>query len=146
MSLKRLQTGVQDRLQGLMDRASGSQGFMLRVIYPRYQKAQLKRWMTEGPGWPPLTARYAAQKRVRFAAYPGSGRKMLIATDRLRQSVVGPHRDFRMHTTRTSMVISTAVPYAGWVDERRDFTTFDRATVQQWRDDLMEYVLGRSVR
>lgn len=144
-SIKTVKRGITERLNQMTERAGATQGFFLKVVYPRYQKSMLKKWAEEGPGWARLDAAYAARKAKKYAGYPGAGRKMLIVTDRLRQSVIGPvHSEFKMAVTRSSLVIRTDVPYSSYVNEKRNFATIDASDLAQWKSDLMDYVTGRS--
>lgn len=129
--------GISKSIESMLTREKKMQGWLNTVAYKTYQNAQRKRWMSEndseGLRWKPINALYRQQKLKRFASFPGGGRKTMIATDRLRQSVVGPSPDHRKLTTTKSITILTSVPYANEVDKERTFTTFS----DKFKEDLI---------
>jgi len=142
--------GVSLALTALIDRGRSMQSFLNRNIYRIYQNAQRTRWMTEneseGGRWKGLNAKYERYKRKRFASYEGAGTKMLIATNRLYKSVIGPGNGQRKIVTNSSMVISTNVGYAKYVDDARSFSTWGpefRAKIKQSIGDFIMYNIQR---
>lgn len=127
--IKALNNTITEALEAMVSRASFTSGFLTRVVYPDYQNAQRTRWINENSGedfaggaWPALNVKYAEQKKKRFADYEGSGSKMLIATNRLQKSVIGPGEDHQRVIDATSIRINTRVPYAVYVDSVRSFS------------------------
>jgi hypothetical protein len=100
-------TEVRDKLDGMIKRGGSSESFLARVAYPLYQARQSKRWITEGASegvkWAPLNAKYADWKRRQFAGFPANGEKMLIATGRLAESVIG--RQLKGDAESTEIVV-----------------------------------------
>lgn len=143
-SLKKTQNGIENRLNGMIDRASGMQGFLDRVIFRLYQNAQRQRWMTEnqseGEKWRPLSPGYDIWKKKKFASFPGGGEKMLIATNRLFPSVVGESGETRKVVTNRGLVVATTVPYAPKVAEIRPFMKFGKATIDKMKKSLRDYI------
>lgn len=125
-------------------KANSSQAFLNRIVYPMYQNIQRERWMTEGFGkWPKLNTRYARYKRVKFASFPGQGTKMMIATNRLQKSVVGPGDGHRKIATDKKLIVGTTVEYAEHANKARPF---DQMPVKFWNEvgqAYMDFVLGR---
>ena len=117
-NIKWVETGIQKNLTSMLDRGKETRAYLNRVVYPQYQKAQQKRWMTEGASegqkWKPINPDYAEYKLRRYGGgtkyewiggqgegrpwkpdgkwpvFPGKGSKLLIATGRLVSSVIGP--------------------------------------------------------
>lgn len=135
---------ITKRLDAMISRERAVKGYLARNVYRQYQKAQLERWKTEGKSegvsWSTLNERYRAAKLSRFAAYPGGGRKMLIARDRLRPSIVGPHTEHRLLVTERSIRIATVTPYASYVNEARNFSVFRRERIREWTNGVRDYV------
>lgn len=144
ITIKTIKSETKATLQGMINRPASLRSFFDRNIYPMYQNVQRERWMTEnaseGARWKELNADYAKAKRTRFAQYPGRGTKMLIATNTLFQSVVGPGEGFKKIIEDRRMRIVTTVPYAKYVDEARTFTKFSRATTLRFRKALNQYI------
>lgn len=131
----------------MVSRVGKLQGYVNRVIYEQYKEAQRDRWETEGASegrpWPQLSQKYARQKLKRYATYPGSGRKLLIATGKLVDAVSGKDSTFhRKLVTNDKMIISVTVPYGSFVNERRPFMRMGEATIKKMRDGLIKYMRG----
>jgi hypothetical protein len=101
---------------------------------------------SEGKKWTPLKSRYAATKIKRFKDYPGSGRKMLVATGRLSEAYIKGSTNTLILTSNTSIEIGTSLPYAEYVQEARDFVNLSDAHMTEIyegvADFLMEAYLG----
>lgn len=120
---------------------------LAREIYRIYQNAQRARWMSEnkseGRPWKALNPTYQVKKIKRFAAYPGGGRKMLIATGALQASVIGTDtKHHRRLIERNRMVVATTLPYAAYVAEVRPFMEFGKATKAKIRAAIKKYWVG----
>lgn len=173
-SLKKVESNIQNRLSALVKRAKLGRGALTRVIYPMYQNAQRNRWMTEntseGSKWAELTPKYKSYKLRRYGGgarynwvggrgesrpwvlsgaswpnYPGSGTKMMIATNRLFNSVTGDTLDdHKVLFTDESMEIRTTVDYSSDANSKRNFTTFGDATISKMKSAYFGYVKGGS--
>lgn len=148
VSLKISQDGIGDLLKGMLSRAGLVRGWLNREAYPRVIKVQQMRWMTEGgsegDGWAPLEPKYAKYKLRKFADYPGGGRKMLIATNRLANGVMAVNlSDHYKLVTETSLETGTTIPYAKYVDAKRNFTTLSQETIDTLVASLQDYLAGR---
>jgi len=143
--VKPFERGIQANLEAMVSRANSVQGYLNRNLYRQYQNAQRTRWQTEGASegtkWLPLNPGYAKRKLVRFASYPGGGRKMMIATKRLFDAVVGPSGEHRKEVTSRSLTIGWTTPYAVYADEKRPFSSFSNKTEQQMYDGLAKYLI-----
>lgn len=135
----------------MIEKADNPRTFIQNVIYPMYQKAQIERWNTEnvseGQQWKALNPGYAKSKLRRFAAYPYSGTKVLVATGTLLKSVVGSEtRYHRKIVTNTGLLVSTTVEYARDVSDVRPFMKFDKKgqTYQSILKAYKGYISGRS--
>lgn len=144
VTLESLHDNVTKRLQSMVDKTKSMQTYFARVAYPRYQRTQIERWMSENQSqmgkWKPLTSLYARQKLSKYSGYDYGGTKMLIGTGILFKSVVGPGDGHGAKFTNTSMEIKTTVSYAPYVAAHRPFMEFSKATVQAWKKDMQEYV------
>lgn len=101
-------TEIRDKLDEMIKRGGSPEAFLTRVAYPLYMARQSKRWITEGASegvkWAPLNAKYAEWKKRQFAGYPANGEKMLIATGRLAESVIG--RQLKGDAESTEVVVN----------------------------------------
>jgi hypothetical protein len=142
----RIQDSITSRLDGMLDRAKSIRTFLDRNIYHMYQDVQRERWMTqnksEGTEWTKLSPSYAKFKLKKFAQYPGGGSKMMIATNKLFKSVIGPGEGFKKVVEDRSITISTSIPYAVHADAARTFTTYSPETQQRFRKAVAQYVFN----
>lgn len=148
--------GIEDNLQGMLDRSKAVQGYLNRNVYRQYQNAQRARWMSEndseGAKWKALDPKYAARKKIKFASYPGAGSKMLIATSRLFSAVVGEgsnsegKSEHRKTATSKSLEIKWSTPYAVYVDDARPFSEFGDKTMQEIYDGLAKFLIENELR
>lgn len=151
-------TEVRDKLDGMIKRGGSPESFLVRVAYPLYQARQSKRWITEGESegakWAPLSSKYAEWKRRQFAGFAGHGEKMLIATGRLAESVIGRTlksdidnkeiiiddsgkktikttsiangiKDHSVMVTKSSLVVQSLVEYSSKVNATRPIWKFN---------------------
>lgn len=143
--IETLMNGIQDQLEKMLDRSRSMQSYLNRVVYSQYQNAQRKRWITEGASegsqWQSLNPKYAEIKKVRFAAFPGAGNKMLIATGRLQKSVIGPGEDHRKIATDRDLTVSWTTPYAVYVSEVRPFETLGDKTMSDIYEGAAKFIM-----
>jgi len=144
---------IEDRLNRLVENANLVDGYLERVVYRQYQKAQKDRWTTENTSafsaprkWDALDPSYAAYKKRKFSDFIGHGEKMLIATGRLFQGVIGPSEDHRSVIGDKKIEIYTSVPYASYVDEDRSFTKFSPSFYSDIFKGLNDYLMKRIVK
>ena len=155
MRLRIVENGMQKWVDKITKRASPPdlRAWLNRYAYPQLLNVQLRRWQTEGASegkkWAPLKPDYAKRKQTKFAAYPGGGRKMLIATARLVGSMSKTgHPDHRKMVTGNRLQLSSTVPYGEYINEgtknmpARDITTLSDATVKKFANELLKYLLG----
>ena len=144
----KVEDGISKWAEKVLNRSStaGIRAWLNRVAYPKLLQVQLKRWQTEGSSegetWAALNPDYARSKLKRFAGFPGGGRKMLIATGRLVQSMTGQSGEGRKIVTENKLELVTTVPYAVYVDEKRDITGLSEETVDELVDELISYLMG----
>ena len=139
--------GAGNKLRGMLNRAGLVRGWLNRVAYPLIIEAQRIRWASEGASeggsWPALNPAYAIYKLKKFAGYPGGGRKMLIATGRLVDSVTGDNtKEHYKLVEDKRLSVGTMVGYAKYVDEARPITKLSSATIQVLKRSLNQYLKG----
>lgn len=78
-----------------------------------------------------------------WKSYPGRGTKMMIATGRLQQATIGPGKGQRVMATKNSLIIRVTTPYAEHANRARDFSHFGQKTIDQMKDVLKKYVVGK---
>jgi hypothetical protein len=137
--------GISKVLSGMISRAGLVRGWLNRVGYPMIIEAQRMRWAsenaTEGASWKPLNPKYERYKAKKWASAPGGGRKMMIASGRLVDSVTGDDRkDHYKLVEEKRLSVGTTVPYAKYADEARNFTDLSDTTTQDLSDRLGEYI------
>lgn len=97
---------------------------------------------SEGGAWQALNPKYVARKLKKFVDYPGGGRKMLIATNRLVNSVTGDQKtEHYKLVTNTTLEVGTLVPYAKYVNDKRNFTDLSDKTIEDLATKLRGYIL-----
>jgi hypothetical protein len=135
-------------LKALLTRAASVRGWINRYAYPTVIEHQRMRWAsegaTEGDSWKPLNARYERYKLKKFAGYPGAGRKMLIATNRLVEGMTGdnPRHHYKL-VTEKRLEVGTTIEYAKYVNEMRNIVDLAPETIQDLRDNLKKYLAGQ---
>lgn len=146
ISLKVSVDGISKYLEKMLDRSRLIEGWLNRVAYPTLIKVQRVRWQTEGASegstWAAIDQNYATKKLSLFRDYPGSGRKLLIATGRLIQGMTGENKsDHYKLVTKSSLEMGTVgIDYAAYVDEKRDITTLSKETTSKLSDSLGKYL------
>ena len=142
--LVNVQNGIEKNLDGMINRSKSFRSFLQSYVYPKYQNLQRERWMTEGESqndkWPALNAKYAEWKRRRFAAYDGSGEKMLIATGKLVKSVIGPGPGHYKLIDDKSLTVGTRVDYAKYVAQKRSMFKFKPEDIAEIKRAVGEYI------
>lgn len=149
--MKELSGGLGDQIKKYLDRARLVDGYINRVIYPTYQRRQRKRYQTEGASegvkWPALNAQYAAYKLKKFSSYPGGGRKMMIATGRMKDSVIGPGADHRkIGPSRGRLEVYWTTPYAVYTEDVRPVNVWDKKQDQDMYRGAAEYIMNASIK
>lgn len=136
--------GITLKLNAMIDRGKSMTSFLDRNIYQMYQNFERTRWITEGASedskWDQVGDNYAKYKRKKFADYEGGGTKLLIATGTLFHAVIGPAQGQRKLVTNTQLYISTDVPYAGYVNERRNFTNWGKNSLIQYKKAISDFI------
>lgn len=150
-NIKTIKSDVTARLAALLKAAKNKDGFLKGYVYPEYQYVQKQRWMTEnatsdvtGGQWDRLNPMYETYKRKKFASYPGSGSRMLIAQYRLLPSVTGESKDSRVLIQNGKLGIFSALPYASFVNEKRPFDTFSESWKKKVSQAWAEYIAGKN--
>lgn len=138
-------TETASMLQKMRDRAEFAAGYLNRVVYPQILQIQLNRWRSEGASetgaWAPLNPSYARQKLNRYAAYAGGGRKILIATGRLVDSMTNPRsKDHFKMVEKNRLYVGSKVEYGGFVNELRDITGLSRRTIDGLVKGYLNYI------
>lgn len=151
VNFKTTEDGISIELDKIVQRGRSMAAFLNRYIYPSYQMVQIKRWesenATEGSRWKPLEPNYARRKRKRFAAYPGAGRAIMVATGKLAFSAQGRKNGLKI-VTDNSMTVGIdvgEVPYAIYPGKDRPFMVFSRKTLQDWSDRIYRYMMTGEV-
>jgi hypothetical protein len=126
-------TGITDRLKAIMTRVNDIRPVLNNRVYKIYQDAQIARWNTEGWSegrlWPRLNPEYAKRKAKKYAEFPYQGTKMMVATGTLLQAVVGTNQTYHRKIVdqqgiRIFLSQADGFLYAGFANDRRNFTTF----------------------
>lgn len=149
LSLRKVQDGIGDDLRAIVSRGRNASAYLDRVIWPAYQQAQVDRWASEnssqGPRWNALSPSYAKSKPKRFAAYPGGGRALMVATSRLSQGAQGRDTAYFMRSitdkTITVAINLSALPYASYPAKTRPFMNFSDEQISEWTDGVAQYVM-----
>ena len=144
-SLTTVTDGISQVFKGMLQREKALQSYLNRNVLEQYRNIQRKRWMTEnlsesGIKWTRLNVNYAKRKRKIYAAYEGSGTKMLIATGKLYKSVIGPGEGFRKIVTPRSLYLATTVEYAPHVNDARSFTEYSPASIREIRLSVARFI------
>lgn len=144
ITIKKLSSQIEDNLTQMVQRSDNAAFVLQRIILPQYIQAQADRWMSEGASqgfqWKALNAAYKSRKKVRFASYPGSGTKMMIATSDLVDAVLQRNNYSLKMISGKKMTISTSLDYAKHVDDARTFTKFSPEWKQALADNYGTYV------
>lgn len=146
--IKQVENGITKALDAMISRTKTVSSYLNRNLFRQYQKAQIERWQTEGASqgqsWQPLLPSYQKYKRKKFAAYPGGGNTLMVATGRLSSGAMG--RDsayFYKLVTDEKFEIGiniSALPYAPYPGVMRPYMKFTEDTLDEWRKGIMDYV------
>ena len=145
------------KLENMKTRAgSGLRSYLNSVVYTQIQNAQMQRWVSEGTSegtqWDRLNPIYANRKLKKYHDYPGAGEKLLIATATLVSSVIGPIKEssafgltgssdhHRKIIDNNSIFVGTDLNYAGFVNEKRSFTTLSNQTKKNIFDGISAFL------
>jgi hypothetical protein len=153
-SLTQIKGGALDKFyENMLSRMSQVDAVLARDVFKIYQNLQIKRWTSvtsqaggvtsEGDQWDGLTDTYITRKAKRFASYPGSGRKILIAEGKLFAAAMGTAPDGRVLVEKGTMTITASRPYAGFVNDLRPFMTFSDPSIETMKDRLKKYFAGK---
>jgi hypothetical protein len=152
VSLKKKKDGITETLDGMVHRANTMESFFHRVIFKMYQDKQRKRWMSEGSSeglkWPALKPSYKISKKKRFADYPGSGNKMMIATNSLYMATVEKPNKKATNKGITIAVSNVINPesgdgtqdYAKTAAQKRPFMKFSKQSIEDMRKKVLDYI------
>jgi hypothetical protein len=141
--------------EGMINRANLPTGYLGRVVYPEILNIQGRRWATEnasqGDQWIPIMPDYARRKLRRYQSYPGGGRKLLVATDTLRQAMTntkGGTGDKYHHRILTNREVGfyITVPYAGFVDKVRDITSLTKQQIDGFAKGFAKYITSGNIK
>lgn len=125
--------------------------YLNRYLYPKYQQVQIDRWKTENQSqtgqWKALTSKYKKQKAKKFAAYPGAGQALMIATGRLASAAQGRNNGLKIVTDRsiTVGVDGGALSYAKYPGAVRPYMEFSENQITEWVDGIARFVMTGEV-
>jgi len=123
------------KLNNMVKKFGKFDAMLNRDIIPLIQQAQADRWKTEGASegdrWAGVSGPYAAWKTKAKMAHGlpiiGGGSRLMILTGRLAQAAV-----LKGHSTKkveaAQLLITISLPYAGYVNDVRNFTSFGKQT------------------
>jgi hypothetical protein len=151
--IQKTRNAIEENLLGMVQRGRSISSFLNRNIFNQYKKAQQMRWQTQNASetgqWQALNPEYAKRKRKKYAAYPGGGTQVMIATSHLAEGAQGANPGyFYKLVTDTSFVIGIntgAIPYAVYPGELRPYMEFADATIEDWESQIMDYVAKNKV-
>lgn len=144
-SLEIVEDTALKNLRAMIKRGKSTRTFLQLKAYPIYIKAQMKRWMTEnssqGTAWAPLNKKYAEYKLKKYGAAVGGGKKMMIATGRLYQSIIGAGDGHFKLITDSAMIVGTTLDYAKYAASKRPFQKFNKDMIAQLKADWIKYMI-----
>lgn len=136
----------------------------LPFFFESQQSRQAQRWVSsgssEGKPWQPLSPAYAKAKpnrmvtdpvsgqKRRISSYPGGGSKLLVATGRLAQANLGTpliNEDYNVLIQNGVLYVRLNVPYAPFVNNKRDIVTFSAETYKK-ASQLMQAYFDKKMR
>ena len=139
---------ITGKLTEMIGRARDARGFLQRVILPMYLEDQKKRFQsennTETGQWAALNPKYEKLKKTKYAGFPGSGNAILVGTGKLSDAVLlvsGGNKVITQNSITIS-VDSGVVPYAKYVQEKRQFMSFGGSSINQFKDAIRLYLMG----
>lgn len=149
--LKQIGNGIGEQIKGYLDRARLIDGYINRVIYPTYRHRQAKRYQTEnaseGTKWAPLNPDYAKRKLTKFASYPDGGRKTMIATGRMKDSVIGPGADHKkIGPSKGRLEVYWTTPYAVYTEDIRPVNVWDRRQDEEMYHGAVKSIMESTIK
>lgn len=142
---------VEKGLKAMVERAKTMTAVLNGPVYRAYQAAQMKRWETQGRsegsrnGWADNKEPYRTEKRSRFAAFPGEGSHVMVATSRLANAAIGRDSSgFTKIATDSKLIIRinlSVLPYAAYPAEERPFMAFGTDSVTAFRGIITKYIM-----
>lgn len=147
--IMKIEDNVTEKMMNMINKGRDGRAFMMRKVLPKYRNAQRDRFRTQndsqGEPWDDLNDDYARRKLVKYADFPGGGRKMLIATNRLMKAVTGTGSagDAYYLATNTSFLFSVSVPYAHHVDLVRPLMEFKKEFVDDLKKEYVKWMLNK---
>ena len=154
VKLKKLEDKVSESLKSLMARGKSGKAFIQAYAYPKYLEHQMLRWASQNWGsWPALNPKYAEYKKRKFANYPGQGERMMIATGKLYQSVIGENKKYHVRIiTENELIVGinlggkNELEYARFANELRPFMDFktsqDKSFIKDLKEKYTNYLRG----
>jgi hypothetical protein len=144
-SLEIVEDTALKNLRAMIKRGKSTRTFLQLKAYPIYIKAQMKRWMTEntsqGTAWAPLNSKYASYKLKKFGSNVGAGKKIMIATGRLYQSIIGAGDGHFKLITDSSMIVGTTLDYAKFAASKRPIMKFNKDMIAQLKADWIKFMI-----
>lgn len=136
--------GVLPDFEKMLSRAAKVRGYLNRVVYPEYQSLQAERWTTQGASqtgkWDAINKKYLKWRR---RVFPSSGSKILVRTTDLARSMTGQDKSFHFKLiTDKRLEVGTMLDYGQYVDEDRDITGFNEATIDNFVEGLEDYLVS----
>lgn len=157
VKLKLSADGIGDFFRGMLDRARQIDGWLNRVAYPELLRYQAQRWKTQnanaGGTWKPVSEKYAKWKSKKYGAFPGGGRKTLIARGKLAYSMTlqsslaaseaATKDDHYKLVAGNKLEMGSFVRYAKFVEAQgRDITSLSNEFTKDLAKRLGEYLTG----
>jgi hypothetical protein len=162
VGLTEIRNDVQTKLNNLLTQAKSTKA-MARV-YSMYQALQVERFKTEGASekmpWDPYSSqKYAEYKKKKYAKYPGSGSKLLIATSTLAGAIIGPGAPFKGIEKHRAQFLTGAMriaveqsgvnaegkpfTYPQRVAQIRPFMEFSDKSINKMKEELKKFLIGK---
>lgn len=145
-SLVKTSDTISNKLNKMVKDTKDQRAFIQLQLYPRYLEYQRLRWMSENWGnWKALNPKYAERKKKLYADRKGQGMRMLIATGRLIDAVLGENNLHRKLITKNSLIVGVGdtgsggkLEYAPRVNLLRPFMDFSSARDKKFKKDVKE--------
>lgn len=140
---------VEEKLNDMISKGRSLEAGVARDVTKIYANAQRARWMSEGSSegtpWRALNPKYKESKPIRFSAYPGGGRKMMIARGDLfmaatLQKLGADGGSFIVQGS--TLTININIDHATHANQARNFTRFGSQTRDKIKQRLKEYLFG----
>lgn len=152
-AIKVTQDQITQRLKALLTVDNYKDAFLIRKVFPQYQKAQDLRFSTqnnhpdlEGEAWAQLSPKYAKRKPRKYRDFPFAGSKLMIGKAHLFQGVLGKTPYGRVLARGGTLTVSTGVEYAKYHDEgwsplpQRKLTGFSKRFTTRIKSKWTKYV------